>query len=186
MNHELKKVKLNKYNNDWFRPGSTLKIAIWHLISRLFFQTTIPYPSSLKSFLLRLFGANLGKKIVFKQRITIKYPWLLQIGDFSWIGEGVWIDNLAQISIGSNVCISQNAYLLTGNHNFTKAAFDLIVKEIHLEEGVWIGANATVCPGITCHSHSVLSVGSVATSNLEPYSIYQGIPAQFKNKRELL
>jgi putative colanic acid biosynthesis acetyltransferase WcaF len=68
--------------------------------------------------------------------------------------------------------------LLCGNHNIKKSTFDLLLGEITLEEGVWIGAQAVVCPGVTCKSHSVLTVASIATKDLEPYSIYQGNPAQ--------
>jgi putative colanic acid biosynthesis acetyltransferase WcaF len=96
------------------------------------------------------------------------------------------IENLANVTIGDHVCISQKAMLLTGNHDYKKVGFDLITKEIILENGVWIGANATVCPGITAHSHAVLTVGSVATRNLEAYSIYQGNPAVKVKDRVIL
>ena len=132
---------------------------------------------------MRLFGARLGKGVVLKPGINIKYPWKLSVGDFSWIGEKAWIDNLADIEIGKNVCISQGAVLLTGNHDYTKTGFDLIVKKIILEDGVWIGAAAMVCPGITCQSHSVLSAGSVATQDLQAYKIYQGNPASEVKER---
>lgn len=66
--------------------------------------------------------------------------------------------------------------LLTGNHNFTKSSFDLITQPIRIESGAWIGAKATVCPGVTVHSHAVLTVNSVATKDLEAYGIYQGNP----------
>ena len=107
----------------------------------------------------------------------IKYPWFLIIGNHVWIGENVWIDNLTTVSLGNNVCISQGAMLLTGNHNYTKPTFDLIIGEITLEDGVWLGSQSVVCPGITCHSHSVLAVNSTATKNMDAYSIYQGNPA---------
>jgi putative colanic acid biosynthesis acetyltransferase WcaF len=81
------------------------------------------------------------------------------------------------INIGSNVCISQGAVLITGSHNYKKTTFDLITGSIILEDGVWIGALAVVNPGITVASHAVLTTGSVATKNLEAYSIYQGHPA---------
>lgn len=96
---------------------------------------------------------------------------------FLWIGEKVWIDNLAQVDIHANVSISQGAMLLTGNHNYKSESFDLIVSPITLEEGVWIGAQAVVCPGVTCASHAILSVASVATRNLDAFFIYQGNPA---------
>jgi putative colanic acid biosynthesis acetyltransferase WcaF len=81
------------------------------------------------------------------------------------------------VNIGANCCISQGAFLLTGNHDYSKPEFDLIIKPIVLEEGAWIGAKSVVCPGIIVKSHAVLSVGSIATSNLEEWSIYQGNPA---------
>jgi putative colanic acid biosynthesis acetyltransferase WcaF len=73
--------------------------------------------------------------------------------------------------------------LLTGNHDYASPGFDLEVKKIVLEDGVWIGAQAVVCPGVICQSHSVLSVKSVATKNLEAYKIYQGNPAVFVKDR---
>ncbi len=122
---------------------------------------------------------------VIKPKVNIKYPWFLILGDYVWIGEKVWIDNLAQVTIGSNVCISQGALLLCGNHNYKKPSFDLITGKITLEDGVWIGALATVCPGVCCKSHSILTVGSVATKDMDSYSIYQGNPAFKTKNREL-
>ena len=127
--------------------------------------------------MLRIFGAEIGEGVVIKPSVNIKYPWKLEVGSHSWIGENVWLDNLAKIKIGHHVCISQGAFLLTGNHNYTKGTFDLMVSEIVLEDGVWIGARSIVCPGVTCHSHSVLTVAGVALKNLEPYSVYSGNPA---------
>jgi len=95
----------------------------------------------------------------------------------------VWIDNLAKVEIGDNVCISQGAYLLTGNHNYKEETFDLIVKEIIIEDGVWIGAKSIVCPGVRLKTHSILTVGSVLTSDAEEYTIYQGNPAKSIRKR---
>jgi putative colanic acid biosynthesis acetyltransferase WcaF len=67
---------------------------------------------------------------------------------------------------------------VTGNHNYKSPLFDLKLANIILEDGVWLGAKSLICPGVTCHSHAVLSVASVATKNLEAYSIYQGNPAE--------
>lgn len=119
----------------------------------------------------------MGVGLVIKPNVNIKYPWKLSIGNHVWIGEKVWIDNLDHVTIGDNCCISQGAMLLCGSHDYRKEAFDLIVKPIVLEDGVWIGAKAVVCQGVVCKSHSLLSVGSVASTSLLPYSIYRGIPA---------
>ncbi len=170
-------VDLTKFKNDWYNPGNRFKRSFWFLINACFLQCPLIPFSSLKVFLLRTFGAKIGKNVVVKPNVNIKYPWNLTIGDNTWIGEKVWIDNLGKVIIGKNVCLSQGAFLLCGNHDYKKVAFDLMVKEITLEDGVWVGAKAVVCPGVICKSHAVLSVGSIATSDLEPYSIYQGNPA---------
>lgn len=182
----MKKTDLNLYQNNSFNPGKSCKRMIWYFISILFFKTLFPFPSNLKAKLLRLFGAKIGHGVVIKPDVNIKYPWFLHVSDYCWIGEGVWIDNLAQVTIGNNVCLSQGAYLLTGSHDYKKESFDLITKPILLEDGVWIGAKAIVSPGVTCHSHSVLAVGSIATNDLEPYYIYQGNPAIKKRERGIL
>lgn len=171
------KTDLSRFRNDWYNPGAgALKRVLWYMVNAAFFTTYFPF-GGFKKFLLRLFGAKVGKGVVIKPSVNIKYPWRLEIGDHVWIGEKVWIDNLVLVRIGNNACISQGAMLLTGNHNYRKSTFDLLTGEIILEEGAWVGAQSVVCPGVKCGSHSVLSVGSVATKDLEPYSINQGNPA---------
>jgi putative colanic acid biosynthesis acetyltransferase WcaF len=178
-----KKQQLLLYNNSWYYPGANLfKRALWYLINAWFINSWLPF-SRFKIFLLRLFGAKIGKRCVIKNHVNIKYPWLFTCGDDCWIGEKVWIDNLTHVRIGNNVCISQGAMLLTGNHNYKKESFDLMVGEITLHNGVWIGANSTVCSNVTCFEQSVLTVGSVLTKNTEPYSIYSGIPAKKVKER---
>lgn len=169
-------TRLDLFNNNWYRPGPVWIRVCWFVFSHLFFMSGFPI-SAVKRWLLRLFGAKVGSGVVIKPHVNIKYPWKLQIGHHVWIGEGVWIDNLADVTIGDHACISQGAMLLCGNHNYKKTTFDLIIGKIRIDNGAWIGAQCTVCPGVRCGSHAVLTVGSVATTHLEPYSIYQGNPA---------
>lgn len=180
------KTDLSRYDNSWYNPGGgTLKRILWYFTNVLFFINPLNPSSGIKVRLLRMFGAQIGKGVVIKPSVNIKYPWNLFIGNYSWIGENVWIDNLVQVTIGANVCISQGAMLLCGNHNYKKTTFDLIVKPIIIEDGVWIGAQTTVCPGVKAHSHSVLCVGSVASKDLDAFSIYRGNPAEFIKTREV-
>jgi putative colanic acid biosynthesis acetyltransferase WcaF len=177
---------LSSFNNHWYKPGaSRLKQALWFLVNAVFLSAGWQPFSGLRRFFLRLFGAKLEKGLVFKPGISVKYPWRLSIGNHSWIGENVWIDNLDDVSIGNNVCISQGALLLTGNHDYKKATFDLMTGPIVLEDGCWIGAKSIVCPGVRVGTHAVLTVGSVATSDLKPYTIYQGNPAKAVKERIL-
>ncbi len=177
---------LSQFNNTWYNPGRGIFICgLWYFTNVLFFRNSFNPSSGLKCILLRLFGAQIGKGVNIKPSVNIKYPWRLTIGDYSWIGENVWIDNLDDVVIGSNCCISQGALLLCGNHNYKKTTFDLITGKIVLEDGAWVGAQSTVCPGVRVKSHAILAVGSIATSDLEPYTIYQGNPAKPIRKREI-
>lgn len=180
------KTDLAQYNNHGYQPGAGwLKRVLWFYTSALFFKTSLFPSSALKVFLLRLFGAKLGKGIVLRHRLNIKSPWFLTVGDYSWIGEGVWIDNLVPVKIGAHVCLSQGAMLQSGNHDFSKKSFDLITAGIILEDGVWIGAKALVCLNVIAAGHAVLTAGSIATKNLEAYFVYQGNPAVKVKKREI-
>lgn len=179
------KTDLSLYSNIWYKPGGWLKRIVWYYTNLIFFINPYFPFSRPKLKLLKLFGAQIGTGVGIKPSVNIKYPWFLSIGNNVWIGENVWIDNLCKVTIKDNVCISQGAMLLTGNHNFKKRTFDLMIGEICLEEGVWIGAKSIVCPGVTCYSHSVLTVGSVCTDNLNAYSIYQGNPAKFVKMRKI-
>ena len=171
------KVDLSTYNNKEYHSGNVLKKLIWYYVNLIVFQSGLFPIYIIKTFLLKLFGARIGKGVVIKPHVNIKYPWLLEIGNHVWIGEQVWIDNLAKVTIGDNVCISQGALLLCGNHDYKKTSFDLMVKPILIEEGAWVGAKSTVCGGVIVQSHAVLSVGSVATSSLGAFGIYSGNPA---------
>jgi putative colanic acid biosynthesis acetyltransferase WcaF len=180
------KTDLKKYNNLWYNSGKIFIICfLWYFINVLFLRSPLNPFSSIKVFLLRLFGAKIGQGVNIKPAVNIKYPWRLYIGNCVWIGENVWIDNLDDVLIGDNCCISQGAMLLCGNHNYKKTTFDLIIGKIVLEDGVWIGAQSIVCPNVICKSHSVLAVNSVATKNLEEYGIYQGNPAKEIKKRKI-
>jgi putative colanic acid biosynthesis acetyltransferase WcaF len=155
-------------------------------VNIFFFKNPLNPFSGLKVFILKLFGAKIGNNVLLKPSINIKYPWKLTLGDYSMIGENVWIDNLDDVIIGSNVCISQGAILLSGNHNYKKTSFDLILGKIILEDGVWICAKSIVCANVICKTHSILSVNSTATKNLEPYTIYSGTPAAKLRDRIIL
>lgn len=180
----MKQVDLSTYDNSWYKPGSRIIILLWYIINSVCFNSYLFPISFIKIIILRIFGAKVGKGVVIKPKVNIKYPWKLTIGNHVWIGEQVWIDNLADVIIEDQVCLSQGVFLLTGNHDYSKTTFDLMINSITLKKGCWIGAQSTVCPGVTCHSHSVLAVQSVATRDLEAYYIYQGNPAEKVKKRE--
>jgi putative colanic acid biosynthesis acetyltransferase WcaF len=172
------KTDLNTYNNRGYSSGNLFARFIWYFFNAIFFKSNL-FPSySLKRAILKLFGAEIGTDVIVKPNVNIKYPWKLKVGHYVWIGEGVWIDNLDFVYLGSHSCISQGALLFCGNHDYSKSSFDLIVRPIVLEDGVWIGAKSIVCPGVVIGSHGVLSTGSVLSDDIKPYEIYRGNPAK--------
>src|ERR1035437_6559940 len=174
----MKQTDLFFYNNFPYNPGGNIfKRVLWYYINILIFKSSLFPFYALKNRLLRLFGATIGKEVEIKPCVNIKYPWWLTIGNEVWIGENVWIDCLVPVTIGNNVCISQGVMILTGSHNYKTPSFDLMTGSVVLEDGVWIGAGAIVNQGIIAASHAVLASGSVATKNLEAYTVYQGNPA---------
>lgn len=179
MEQELKKTDLASFTTETYDKGAGYPmLVLWYFVNVFIVNTSWMPIMSIKIAILRLFGAKIGKGICIKNRVNIKFPWKLVIGDEVWLGEDVWIDNVDNVTIGSNVCISQGALLLTGNHDYTMPEFYCCNAPIVIEDGVWIGAKTVVCPGVTAQSHSILTVGSIATKKMEPYGIYQGNPAK--------
>lgn len=174
---QLKKVNNAAYKTTISIGAGKFKQLCWYFTNILFFKNTLNISSGLKVFLLKLYGANIGKGVVIKPAVNIKYPWKLQVGNNSWIGEQVWVDNLSDVLVGESVTLSQAAMILTGSHDHTKETFDFISLPVVLEDGVWIGARAVVYGGVTCFTHSILGINAVAESNLEAYTIYKGNPA---------
>jgi len=170
-------MRLADFNNDDFDRGRPRLVeAAWRIVEGLLLNSWLP-GSTWRVWLLRRFGANVGQGVVIKPHVRVKFPWRLRIGNHCWIGEGVWIDNLAEVSIGSNCCISQGAYLCTGSHRWDKETFDLETRPIVIEDHCWVGAMARVGPGLTIGEGVVLMMGSTATSSLAPGWVYGGNPA---------
>jgi putative colanic acid biosynthesis acetyltransferase WcaF len=180
------KTDLSQFTPGDYRAGPTWKVLSWYLVNYYIFDSALPWPYGFKRWLLNLFGAQVGKGLVIKPKVRIKNPWYLRLGVNCWIGESVWIDNLAFVEVGDNVSISQGAMLLTGNHDYTASSFPYRLGPITLAEGVWVGAQAVVCPGVTCDSHAILTVGSVASKNLAAWGIYAGNPAVFVRPRKMI
>ena len=161
---------------------------LWFIINSVIITNHLIPFSALRIFLLRLFGAKIGKKCNIKPGAYIKFPWNLEMGDYVSIGEDAWLDNYGKIVLNDQVTVSQGAMILTGQHNFWDAAFNsFVVPLTTLEEGVWICSKAIVGPGtVTCKSHSMLTTGSVANKIMKEYTIYAGNPAKAVGERIII
>jgi putative colanic acid biosynthesis acetyltransferase WcaF len=177
-------MHLDHYSVGNYSPGASLiKQVLWYFIGDWLVQAPWLPLSAVKVNLLKLFGCKIGQGVRIKPRVKIKFPWRLSLGDYVWLGERCWIDNLAAVTIESHVCISQNVYFCTGNHDWSKPHFDLMIAPIYIEKGCWIGANVVVGPGVTIKEGAVLTLGTVASGCLEPMTIYAGNPCMPIKKR---
>lgn len=150
--------------------------AIWHLGKCLLFLTPLPVPSGFKCFILRLFGARIGKGVVIKPQVKIHFPWKLTIGDFAWIGEEVFILNFEPVIIGAHCCISQRAFLCGGSHDYRQPDMPYRNGPIVIEDGAWVGAQVFVAPGITIGTEAVITAGSVVTRDQPSRMVCGGYP----------
>ncbi|MCL6433636.1 MAG: WcaF family extracellular polysaccharide biosynthesis acetyltransferase [Leptolyngbyaceae cyanobacterium HOT.MB2.61] len=172
-------MRLDDYTLGDYTPGASLwkQLAWYYLGDPLVRSRWLPF-SALKVWTLRIFGAQIGRDVRIKPGVQVKFPWRLTVGDYVWIGENAWLDNVAPIKVESHVCISQGVYLCTGNHDWRHPDFKLVPDSICVEQGSWIAANAVVGPGVTVGKGAVLCLGSVTGRSLRPMTIYAGNPAQ--------
>jgi putative colanic acid biosynthesis acetyltransferase WcaF len=157
----------------------------WYLVNALLFDSWWCPWYGLKTWTLRRFGARVGSGVIIKPRVNVKYPWKLRLGDNVWVGEGVWIDNLGPVCIGSNSCLSQGSYLCTGNHDWSDERFALVVAPIEVEDQVWIGAHSVVAPGARIAQGTVVTAGSVIRGATTPWTVYAGNPAKPVGERTI-
>lgn len=172
-------VDLSSYTPGDYRPGrGPIVQLLWYLTSLALFESGWFPVSRAKPSLLRLFGARVGRGVVIKPNVRIKYPWRLRVGDHVWIGQEAWIDNLADVEIGDHACISQRAYLCTGSHDHRRRGFDLRVGEIQVGTGAWVAAGAIVLGGVRIGANSVVAAGSVVGRDIPPAKVVAGAPAK--------
>ncbi len=153
---------LGAYRNDFYDPGRGFMIrTIWYYLSLILFESSwFPF-TSMKPSVLRWFGARIGKGVVIHPNVRIKHPWKLTVGHNCWIGREVWIDNLDDVVLESNVCLSQGAYLCTGSHEHSSATFDLKTGPITVEHGAWVCCRAIILGDSTVHRLSLVPANQV-------------------------
>lgn len=171
---ELDKFKLPES----FRGRSAFICQLWWLIQSCFFSTSPQFLYAWRVFLLRLFGAKIGKNVIIRPSVKITYPWKLTIGDNSWIGDNVDLYTLGEINIGKNSVISQRSYICTGSHDFTKPDFPIYAKPINIHDSVWIATDVFVSPGVTINKNTVVGARSSVFNDLAADYVYIGSPAK--------
>ena len=154
----------------------------WGLLRPFFRFSPRPF-FSWRRFLLRLFGARIGKDVHIYNSATIYMPWNLEIGDWSSIGEDAFIYNLGKITIGNKTTISHRAHLCAGTHDYTDKTLPLLKLPIVIEGNVWVCADTFIGPGVLVGEGAVVGARSVVVKDIKPWMVVAGNPAIFIKKR---
>lgn len=179
-------VNLQQYDQSWYDPGRPKWIVLlWWIVQAMAFPLTLHAHHAPRRWLLRLFGARIGKQVVIRPSARFYYPWKIEIGDYSWIGSGVELYSLDQICIGNHCVISQNSYLCTGSHDASDSAFGLKIAPIIVENGVWIATSCFVGPGVTIGANTVVGARSSVFSDLPEKQICLGTPCRPHKSRQI-
>lgn len=158
--------QLRDFSGAGYNKGRSFALqALWVLVSEVL-VTKVWFPSSLRVQILRLFGAKIGTGVLIRHDVRIHWPWKLEIGNDVWIGVDAWILNLEPVTIGSNVCVSQGAFLCTGSHDPGSPSFEFDNAPIVIEDEVWIAARATVLRGVTIGARSIVGATALVTKNI--------------------
>jgi putative colanic acid biosynthesis acetyltransferase WcaF len=159
-----------------FRGRPAWFVQLWWIVQSLFFHTSPQFMYAWRRFLLRLFGAQIGKGVLIRPSVRVTYPWKLSIGDWSWIGDEVTLYSLGDISIESNAVVSQQSYLCTGSHDYRQLSFDLYAVPIRIEAEAWVASQVFIGPGVTVGHGAIVGAASVVLSDVPAGMICAGNP----------
>jgi putative colanic acid biosynthesis acetyltransferase WcaF len=160
--------------------------SLWRIVYLLLFRLSPRLLYSWRRFLLRAFGAKIGKKVHVHPSVLIEMPWKLSISDNSVMGPRVLCYNMGGVSIGRDVVISQYSHLCSSSHDYTSSTFKTTFAPIHIDDYSWICADAFVAPGVTIGEGAVVGARSVVVDDVKAWTIVAGNPAKYIKNREIL
>ena len=166
-----------------FRGRPAWKVQVWWIVQAVFINLSPQFMYGWRRFLLRCFGANIGRGVLIRPRVHIQYPWKVSVGDYSWIGDEVVLYSLGDIRIGRNTVISQKSYLCAGTHNYPSPDFSIEAKPVTIEDECWLATDVFVAPGVTIGKGTVVGARSSVFSSLPAGKICFGTPAKIVRNR---
>jgi putative colanic acid biosynthesis acetyltransferase WcaF len=175
--------KKNYQDLKYFKDPPTVRgksiaiVLLWKLVQESLFAWSPYFLYGWRRFLLRLFGAKIGRGVHVRPSARITYPWKLIIGDYSWIGDDVVLYTLGEIMIGSNTVISQLSYIYAAGHDFTIPSFDTYLKPVHIGNQVWVATDVFIAPGVSIGDAVVVGARSTVLNNLPEAMVCYGNPA---------
>jgi putative colanic acid biosynthesis acetyltransferase WcaF len=156
-----------------FTTLGKIRLGIWYLHEHLLFTLPI-VPSTVRSWILRIFGARIGARVLIRRGVRVHFPWNLEIGDDCWIGEEVWFINHEKVVIGKNVCISQRSIICSGGHDYRSVSLAYQHGPITIGDGAWVCLDAKVLPGTRIGKGSVIAAGEVARGDIPDFHMLIG------------
>ncbi|MEG1122397.1 MAG: colanic acid biosynthesis acetyltransferase WcaF [Citrobacter sp.] len=166
-----------------FRGGGTIKVQLWWAVQATLFRLSPQVMYRWRAFLLRMFGAKIGKNVVIRPSVKITYPWKLTLGDYAWVGDDAVLYTLGNITIGANAVISQKSYLCTGSHDYASPHFDINAMPIVIGEKCWLATDVFVAPGVTIGAGTVVGARSSVFKSLPANAVCRGNPAVVTRER---
>lgn len=164
----------------WDRPLAV--IALWLLVEALLVTNPLQVSSGLRVRALRAFGAEIGRGVVMRPRVRVKFPWKLRIGDRSWIGEGVWLHNQDLVTVGSDVVLSQETFVTTGSHR-ARTDMGLITRPVVIEDGVWLTTRCVVLGGARVGCSALARPTTVVKGEVPAGSVVSGPDCEVVGER---
>ena len=164
------------------RPG--WYVQLWWLVQASLFRCSPQFAYPFRAWLLRCFGARVGKKTVIRPSVRITYPWKVSIGDYVWIGDDAVLYSLGFIEIGSHSVVSQSSYLCAADHDHTKVDFPIRDRKIKIGSECWLAADAFVAPGVTIGNGAVIGARSSVFSDMPEKMVCVGYPCRPIKERE--
>ena len=161
-----------------FRGRSAWFVQLWWLVQVTLFGWSPQVAYGWRRWLLRLFGAKIGKGVKIRSSVVVTYPWKLSIGDWRWIGESVTLYTLGEINIEENVVVSQHSYICSASHDYTAPAFDIFTRPVHIEPEVWLASDVFVSPGVRIRRGAVVGARSLVMNDLPEMMLCAGHPAK--------
>ena len=166
-----------------FRGKPGWYTQLWWIVEALLFRTSPQFMYGWRRFLLRSFGAKVGKDVIVRPSVRTQFPWKVSIGNYSWIGDDVVLYSLGEIIIGNNVVVSQKSYLCTGSHDYSRTDFPIYSVPIVLEDECWLATDVYVAPGVTIGRGTVIGARSSVFKSLPAGMVCMGSPARVVKAR---
>ncbi|MEL6158187.1 MAG: WcaF family extracellular polysaccharide biosynthesis acetyltransferase [Cyanobacteria bacterium J06627_32] len=172
-------VDLRTYHEPGYEAGgSRLKMLVWWLVQSVFFPLSPHFAHGPRRWLLRQFGAKIGEGVRIRPTARFTYPWNVEIGEHSWVGDDAVFYSLARIRVGAHCVISQKSYLCTGSHDITDTRFGLMTGEIAIENGAWIATDCFIGPAVSIGANAVVGARSSVFQSMPEGQICVGTPCR--------